>query len=500
MANSLQNYIHIKKYFDIKNRNLLTPIHVIIFFIILIWVLRFISLGLYPLMDTTEARYAEIARIMEEKNDWITPWFDYGVPFWGKPPLSFWLTALSFRLFGVNELAARLPQFLCAAFVAWMVWDIGKRFTFIQALYALAFLSASALFFIAAGAVMTDMVLLVGMTISMRGFWLAYRLGNQNNAFEKYTFSIGLGLSLLAKGPIGLLLTYLSVLGWAAVTKNQKVAIQIVFWKKGLLLLLLMVLPWYILAEVRTPGFLNYFIIGEHWDRFFVPGWKGDLYGSGHHYPRGTIWLFLLADILPWTILIPAFLIFRKNKGNINRNSHGRLEWRLYLLFWFLASAFLFTFAKNILWPYVLPGLPALALLIGDWLEDLQDQNAVQKMLIQGLVITTFLPIIFFMSPVFNKRVYNKSAKAIIAEYEKYKNEDDKLLFFGKRSFSADFYSKGAAGFLSDNQSLKEQLRNETIFLAIKNGSESLVLGELINDYDLISKKGNFGLYKSRSP
>ena len=47
---------------------------------------------------------------MAELNDWVTPWFDYGVPYWGKPPLAFWVTALGFKLFGVNEFTARLPH------------------------------------------------------------------------------------------------------------------------------------------------------------------------------------------------------------------------------------------------------------------------------------------------------------------------------------------------------------------------------------------------------
>ncbi|WP_457333927.1 ArnT family glycosyltransferase [Rhizobacter sp. P5_C2] len=69
--------------------------------------LRLCGMAWLPLMDTTEARYAEVGRKMLELGDWITPWHDYGVPFWAKPPLSFWLTALSMKCFGVNEWAAR---------------------------------------------------------------------------------------------------------------------------------------------------------------------------------------------------------------------------------------------------------------------------------------------------------------------------------------------------------------------------------------------------------
>ena len=63
---------------------------------------RLISLGFYPLMDTTEARYGDIARRMVERSDWITPWFTDTEPFWGKPPLSFWASAFGFKVFHVH--------------------------------------------------------------------------------------------------------------------------------------------------------------------------------------------------------------------------------------------------------------------------------------------------------------------------------------------------------------------------------------------------------------
>ena len=79
-----------------------------------ILLLRLLGLGVYPLMDTSEARYAEMARKMVELSDWVTPMFDYGVPFWGKPPLSFWTQAASMTVFGTNEFAARFPAWFIA--------------------------------------------------------------------------------------------------------------------------------------------------------------------------------------------------------------------------------------------------------------------------------------------------------------------------------------------------------------------------------------------------
>jgi 4-amino-4-deoxy-L-arabinose transferase-like glycosyltransferase len=86
--------------------------------------LRLATLGAYPLLDPTESRYAEIARKMLETGAWLMPQVDYGVPFWGKPPLSTWLSAATMAMFGVNEFAARLPSFLllagCGALVYWL--------------------------------------------------------------------------------------------------------------------------------------------------------------------------------------------------------------------------------------------------------------------------------------------------------------------------------------------------------------------------------------------
>jgi hypothetical protein len=89
--------------------------------IIFLIVLRGILNAIVPLMDKTEARYAEIARIMQETNNYITPQIDYGVPFWAKPPLSTWLSALSMEVFGVNEFAVRLPYLLATIFLLYTV-------------------------------------------------------------------------------------------------------------------------------------------------------------------------------------------------------------------------------------------------------------------------------------------------------------------------------------------------------------------------------------------
>src|SRR5258707_13611705 len=73
---------------------------------------RLIGMAAAPLMDTTEARYGEISRKMAELNDWVTPWFDHGVPHLGKTPLAFWVTGVRFKLFWGNEFFRRLPHLI----------------------------------------------------------------------------------------------------------------------------------------------------------------------------------------------------------------------------------------------------------------------------------------------------------------------------------------------------------------------------------------------------
>ena len=78
-------------------------------------------------MDSSESRYAEIARKMLVYNDWTTPWFKPEQAFWGKPPFTFWSIAASFGLFGVNELAARLPSLIFTLLTGWILFDWVKR-------------------------------------------------------------------------------------------------------------------------------------------------------------------------------------------------------------------------------------------------------------------------------------------------------------------------------------------------------------------------------------
>lgn len=163
--------------------------------------LRLLAMTLMPLADTSEPRYAEIARLMAASGDWITPWFEPGVPFWGKPPLAFWAPALSIRLLGLSELAVRLPSWLAMLGVLALVHACGRRLHGEQAARWATLLFATMLLpFASAGAVLTDAFLALGITLSMVSFLLAPR---EPRPWWRYGFFAGLTIGLLSRAAGG---------------------------------------------------------------------------------------------------------------------------------------------------------------------------------------------------------------------------------------------------------------------------------------------------------
>src|SRR5690606_25342213 len=126
-----------------------------------------------------------------------------------------------------------------------------------------------------------------------------------------------------------------------------------------LLLVAALSLPWYILAEIKTPGFLDYFIVGEHFRRFLDPGWAGDLYGSAHRRVYGTIWLYWLQAAFPWGVLMVAVVFGAMRSARLRSAVRSVAEDPLFC-YWLICAWFkLFFFASSalILRPYVLPPL-----------------------------------------------------------------------------------------------------------------------------------------------
>jgi 4-amino-4-deoxy-L-arabinose transferase-like glycosyltransferase len=401
-------------------------------------ILRLISLSLYPLMDTTEARYGEMARIMFETGNWITPMFDYNVPFWGKPPIFTWLSSLGFELFGVNEFAARVPHLIVGAGVIWLVYKLAKDYfqSSSVGLFAASILASTVSFIILSGAVMTDTALTFSISLSMISFWQAW--SNKGKVWG-YLFFIGLALGMLSKGPLAIILIGISLTIWLLPNGRWKKLWNVLPWGYGTLIFLVISVPWYAIAEYKTPGFLDYFIVGEHIKRFIVSGWQGDLYGTAHERTRGTIWVYAIISMLPWSpLLIMQWIRAIKDNKDVEQSTDG---FGGFLFFWMLSPMLLFSFSGNILASYVMPALPATALLI----VYLHDKKPLPNWLYKIGFITPVLLIVLFSVLHFDL-VPKRSEDKILAIWKQQSEATQSDLFYlHKRPFSAQYYSSGKA-------------------------------------------------------
>jgi 4-amino-4-deoxy-L-arabinose transferase-like glycosyltransferase len=397
--------------------------------------LRLSSLSTYPLLDRTESRYGEIARIMVETGNWVVLQIDYGIPFWGKPPLSFWASAASISLFENSEFFLRLPHVLAAIGVLLLIWQFTRALDYSrrQADIVVAVIATTIGFLVVAGSVMTDMYLCLAMTMTMTGFWRGWH-GDKKQVYLMYA---GLGVGLLAKGPVIIVLTGIILFPWLVIHYGIK-GLWRPLWQRlhlssGLLLTLVIAAPWYWLAGRQSPGFLEYFILGEHFQRFVDSSWRGDLYGSGHAQMHGAIWVYWLIVALPWS---PLLLIAAVKAAFREHSLLPRDPLTSFALLWMCSPMLLFTLAGNILPAYVVPGLPAVGLLM-------LKASDLERIAHNPYLLPIGPAMLIIMCGYANLIGADRySEKDLLAHGI---DSGDALYYLYSRPFSAQYYSKGRA-------------------------------------------------------
>lgn len=428
---------------SIARRGIGPTLKVLAIALLLVQVVRWLAMGFVPFLDTSEPRYAEVARLMAESGDWITPWFAPGVPFWGKPPLSFWAQALGIHWLGLGEFSSRLPGWVAMAVVAWLMHRMGQRALGTSAArWSLLVFATMLLPFVSAGAVLTDPFLALGVTWSLVAY---YFLSLQASRRWGYGFFLGLSVGLLSKGPLAVVLVVGVVLAWCLWHRPARKALRRLPWVSGTALMLLLSAPWYVLAEIKTPGFLHYFLLGEHVLRFTDPGWAGDLYGSAHERAHGAIWLDGFLAGMPWTLLAAGWLAsaLARAPSRARLQSSVREGSIRYLLLWALATPALFTASSNILWTYVLPSCGALALLLGRALASSTAHWPRRTAGIVALVVPLLFAGLGTLSVL--RPTYLKTEKFLVEAARDHAPAAGPLYFVGELPFSARYYSQDQA-------------------------------------------------------
>jgi 4-amino-4-deoxy-L-arabinose transferase-like glycosyltransferase len=309
------------------------------------------SLANRPLLNPDEGRYAEIPREMLTGGDWVIPHLS-GLNYVEKPPLQYWATALSYRALGVSEFSARLYTALCALGEVALVWFMGRRLWGQETGWRAAAVLTGMFMFVVLGEVLTlDMSLTFYMTAGLAGFLMAQQTPATQRRWMLLAW-IAVALGVLTKGLVAAAIPA-AVLVIYSLWSRDFSPWRKLHWSLGLPLFLAIAVPWHWLAARRLDDFLQFFFVHEHFARYLTkvadreePWW---FFG----------WVFL-AGTVPWTLTALRVVV-----GGWRRRAPVQgFDPALFLWLWVVFVLVFFSLSDSKLMPYILPAVPALALLI----------------------------------------------------------------------------------------------------------------------------------------
>jgi 4-amino-4-deoxy-L-arabinose transferase-like glycosyltransferase len=327
------------------------------------------GLGQFGLIGADEPRYAQVAREMLERHDWITPVLG-GRPWLEKPPLYYWQAMLAYSVFGVSDWAARLPSALDATLLVVAVYFFLRR---LRPGFELdgALITASAAGIVGyARAASTDIALGAAFSIGMLGWWAWRESGKRIYLAIFYGF---LALGMLAKGPVAPFLAALVIVLYAIAVRELRVVLKSL-WLPGIFLFCVIALPWYVAVQMRNPEFFREFIVQQNLGRF-----SENLY---HH--SEPFWYYLpvtAVALVPWTVFVIAALVQAVRLGWTQRrpvDAAGMDFEKQFSIFagcWLVVPVLFFSISQSKLPGYILPAIPAGALLLVGYLGQHLEQS-----------------------------------------------------------------------------------------------------------------------------
>lgn len=329
-------------------------------------IIFFAGLGRPPLFEPDEGRYAEVAREMLLRDDFVTLRNDF-VRYFEKPPLVYWITAASLRIFGHNEFAARFQAALFSAGEVAITADLGAAMFGLPAgvLGAMA-LALSPLFFAFARFATPDPALAFFMTAAIAIFWYAARapgFATRRSRYLMLASAAMLALGTLAKGPVALVLVGAIALAWLIEEGRSRDALRLP-WFGCVAIYLAIAAPWFVLAAYRNPGFLKFFFVHEHLHRYLA--------NNEHQWGPWFFVPVVIGGAWPWVFFAPSGVAgLRASAGRADSPAdavQGRSAF-IYLALWFAIIFIFFSIPGSKLGEYILPAIPPLTILCGVGLE-----------------------------------------------------------------------------------------------------------------------------------
>lgn len=324
--------------------------------------LFFFHLGAFGLVGTDEPRYAQVAREMFNRHDWVVPTLN-GQPWLEKPVFLYWKIINCYKVFGVRDWAARVPSAFHALALVWVVFFFMRRFRPGTEMDA-AFISVASAAVIAFGrGASTDMPLASHFTLAMLAWWSWHATGRK---LWLACFFALLAFATLAKGPVAPGLAALIVGAYALLRRDKKVFLRSLWWP-GFILFFAIALPWYVAVQMRVPHFFHIFFIEHNLERF----------GTNLYQHTQPLWYYVpvfALSTLPWTLftimaIVNAFRskVWQTHADDASQDDRHGLH--LFLLLWILIPIVFFSISRSKLPGYILPAIPAAAILTADYLE-----------------------------------------------------------------------------------------------------------------------------------
>jgi 4-amino-4-deoxy-L-arabinose transferase-like glycosyltransferase len=310
------------------------------------------DIWIYKQFVRAESYFALGSRLMIEQGNWLTPHAPDELPL-NKPPLTYWLIGISYKLFGVNYGSARLPSVLAALLVLAIVYGLSVRLNGKRVgLISVAMLASSLLFLSFARMAMSDMLLTLCVTASLASFVFTLRKHGPPSKGLVLLGYVALALGVLAKGPVAVVLVAAPI-ALEMLFRQDRADLKKLRLLPGSLLFSLIAAPYFLIVYVTAGAKpLRFFFLGENLQRF-----TGFIYGAAGR----PVWYECVAffsDFAPWSLLILVALWFnwrgRGNNPNPTRLVH----------LWFVVTIVLFSLSSFKLDYYLLPAMPAAALII----------------------------------------------------------------------------------------------------------------------------------------
>ncbi|HTV14588.1 MAG TPA: glycosyltransferase family 39 protein [Acidobacteriaceae bacterium] len=366
----------------------------------------FLFYGLVPifggdaigLVGADEPRYAQVAREMLARHDYVTPVL-WGYPWLEKPALYYWRAMFAFREFGVHDWSARLPSASFAFMLVVLIYLHIRRFRNGGQLdAALITASCAGILSFARGA-STDMQLAAPFCIGMLGWYAWYETDSKFWLFDIYFF---VGAATLAKGPVAPLLA-LVIIGIFAGLRREWSLFRRSLWWPGIVLYFAMVLPWFIAVQRRNPTFLRVFFLEHNLERFATNRFE-------HYHPFWYYVPVVLLGLTPWAVIaVTAFVEavgrsineWKARRAKYLYIGHARAgdAFPEFLVLWAVVVIVFFSFSESKLPGYILPALPPIAILTGDYLNRIRNRGLNVWLLVLHAVLTGILAMFVLLMP-----------------------------------------------------------------------------------------------------